>query len=72
MRTGTNIVLLGGITINTPEGTAEYFLPKKFAIVDNVGKVKVDLLDELLAAKAPLPKQYRNKWKPSLDVGHTK
>ena len=71
MRTGTNIVLLGGITINTPEGTAEYFLPKKFAIVDNVGKVKVDLLDELLAAKAPLPKQYRNKWKPSLDVGHT-
>ena len=71
IRGGKNIVLLGGVTINTPEGTAEYFLPKKFAVVDSVGKVKVDLLDELLAAKAPLPKQYRNKWKPSLDVGHT-
>lgn len=53
------IVLLGGVTINTPEGTPEYFLPKKFQIFTkgdegNCDPVMLeDRLDELLATQAP-------------------
>mmetsp|Transcript_3928 Transcript_3928/g.6175 ORF Transcript_3928/g.6175 Transcript_3928/m.6175 type:complete len:321 (+) Transcript_3928:146-1108(+) len=47
------IALLGGITINTPEGIPEYFLPKKFGIYQN-GKLIQNLLDPLLAARAPI------------------
>jgi len=46
---GVEIALLGGVMINTPEGTPEYFLPKKFSIVDNKGTVTEDLLTELIA-----------------------
>ena len=69
IRGGKNIVLLGGVTINTPEGTAEYFLPKKFAVVDSVGKVKVDLLENLMAAEAPLPTAFKRR-KPVLDIAY--
>jgi len=38
------IALVGGIQINTPEGTAEYFLPKRFDLLNNKGEVVEDLL----------------------------
>jgi len=47
------IALLGGITINTPEGTSEYFLPKKFHLVNKKGEVVGDMLSELLEAECP-------------------
>lgn len=55
IREDTKIAFLGGITINTPEGSAEYFLPKKFVVMDNKGTVLADLLGELLAVKAIVP-----------------
>lgn len=55
IREDSKIAFLGGIIINTPEGSAEYFLPKKFVIMDNKGNVIDDLLEELLAVKAPVP-----------------
>ena len=55
IREDSKIAFLGGITINTPEGSAEYFLPKKFVVMDNKGTVVDDLLEELLAAKAIVP-----------------
>mmetsp|Transcript_28592 Transcript_28592/g.43751 ORF Transcript_28592/g.43751 Transcript_28592/m.43751 type:complete len:324 (-) Transcript_28592:1637-2608(-) len=45
---GTKIALLGGIQVNTPEGTPEYFLPKKFSILNHSGEVKEDMLQELM------------------------
>jgi len=45
---GVEIALLGGVQVNTPEGTPEYFLPKKFTIVNNKGIVAEDLLTELI------------------------
>ena len=47
------IALLGGVTINTPEGTSEYFLPKKFHLVNKKGEVVDDMLSELLEAECP-------------------
>jgi len=44
------IAILGGIQINTPNGTSEYFLPKVFEIRDNKGKVVVDLLSSFAYA----------------------
>lgn len=44
---GTKIALLGGVQINTPEGTPDYFLPKKFSLMNNKGEVKDDLLQTL-------------------------
>lgn len=41
------IALLGGIQINTPEGVEEYFLPKKFQLLDNKADVIEDLLPQL-------------------------
>lgn len=38
------IALLGGIQINTPHGTSEYFLPKVFEIRSNKGDLIVDLM----------------------------
>jgi len=38
------IALLGGIQINTPEGTSEYFLPKVFEIRSNKGDLVADLM----------------------------
>lgn len=38
------IAILGGIQINTPCGTSEYFLPKTFEIWNNEGKKLVDLM----------------------------
>lgn len=41
------IALLGGIQINTPDGVAEYFLPKKFQLLNNKGELVSDLLADL-------------------------
>mmetsp|Transcript_25616 Transcript_25616/g.38034 ORF Transcript_25616/g.38034 Transcript_25616/m.38034 type:complete len:277 (-) Transcript_25616:90-920(-) len=38
------IAILGGIQINTPTGTSEYFLPKVFEIRDNKGERVADLM----------------------------
>lgn len=38
------IAMLGGIQINTPPGTSEYFLPKVFEIRNNKGEKVADLL----------------------------
>lgn len=38
------IALLGGIQINTPHGTSEYFLPKVFEILSNKGEKVADLM----------------------------
>lgn len=45
---GTNIALLGGIQINTPEGTPEYFLPKKFNLINHEGEIQEDMLAALI------------------------
>ena len=45
---GTKIALLGGIQVNTPEGTPEYFLPKSFALLNSDGTMMEDLLDDLI------------------------
>jgi hypothetical protein len=42
------IALLGGIQINTPSGTHEYFLPKVFEIRNNKGEKVKDLMKFLL------------------------
>lgn len=41
------IALLGGVQINTPEKTREYFLPKRFEIRNNKGEVVAELLPRL-------------------------
>lgn len=41
------IALLGGIQINTPAGTSEYFLPKVFVVLNNKGEQVADLIKEL-------------------------
>ena len=46
--TGTKIALLGGIQINSGEGLPDYFLAKKFQMLDSKGKVLQDLLSNLL------------------------
>lgn len=45
--TGTKIALLGGIQINAGEGLPDYFLPKKFQLLDSKGKLLEDLLASL-------------------------
>jgi hypothetical protein len=45
---GTKIALLGGIQVNTPEGTPEYFMPKQFHLLDSNGVVQKDLIQELV------------------------
>jgi len=42
------VALLGGVQVNTPEGTPEYFLPKKFQILNHKGEVVEDLLQSLI------------------------
>lgn len=44
------IALLGGIQINTPLGTGEYFLPKVFEIRNNKGEKIADLMDSFASA----------------------
>jgi hypothetical protein len=39
------IAMLGGIQINTPAGTKEYFLPKVFEIRNNKGEKVADLME---------------------------
>ena len=45
---GTKIALLGGVQVNTPEGTPEYFLPKKFTLLNSKGEVLEDLIGALI------------------------
>lgn len=44
----SKIALLGGIQINTPKGTPDYFVPIRFDILDNRGNVLADLSEKLL------------------------
>jgi len=44
------IALLGGIQINTPQGTGEYFLPKVFEIRNNKGEKIADLMASFASA----------------------
>lgn len=48
LKEGCKLALVGGIQINTPEGTPEYFLPKRFELLNHKGEV-VDgnMLEEL-------------------------
>lgn len=41
------IAVLGGIQINTPEGTSDYFKPMSFEVFDNSGKLVSDLTGKL-------------------------
>jgi hypothetical protein len=41
------IAILGGIQINTPKGTSDYFKPMSFEIYDNTGKLIEDLTNQL-------------------------
>lgn len=45
---GTSLAILGGVQVNTPEGTPDYFLPKSFKLCDNKGDTVEDLLGELM------------------------
>lgn len=45
---GTSLAILGGVQVNTPVGTPDYFLPKTFNLCDSNGEVVEDLLDELM------------------------
>ena len=45
---GTKIALLGGVQVNTPEGTPEYFMPKQFHLLDSNGVVKKNLIEKLV------------------------
>ena len=46
--TGTKIALLGGIQINAGEGLPDYFLAKKFQLLDSKGELSQDLLTNLM------------------------
>ena len=41
------IAVLGGIQINTPEGTSDYFKPMSFEVYDNSGKLLEDMTSKL-------------------------
>lgn len=45
---GTKIALLGGIQVQTPDGTPDYFLPKQFNLLNHEGAVEEDLIDDLV------------------------
>ena len=47
LKEGCKLALVGGVQINTPEGTPEYFLPKRFELINHDGKVVEDMLEEL-------------------------
>jgi hypothetical protein len=54
---GTKVAILGGIQVNTPEGTADYFLPKRFTLCDSNGQVMEDLLQPLINEGSVDPKE---------------
>lgn len=41
------IAVLGGIQVNTPSGTSDYFKPMSFELYDNSGKLLEDLIESL-------------------------
>jgi len=47
------IAILGGVQINTPEGTSEYFLPKVFEIRDNKGALVIDMIQDIHIENIP-------------------
>ena len=55
--TGTKIALLGGIQINSGEGLPDYFLAKKFQLLDSKGKLLQDLLSNLMDEGAKDPRE---------------
>ena len=53
---GTQIAVLGGIQVNTPEGTPDYYLPKRFNLCNSDGEVVEDLLEPLISEGHKDPK----------------
>jgi Limiting CO2-inducible proteins B/C beta carbonyic anhydrases len=47
LKVGCTLAVVGGIQINTPEGTSEYFVPLRFSLYNHHGQVVEDLLSEL-------------------------
>jgi hypothetical protein len=47
LKPGQKLAVIGGVQVNTPEGTAEYFLPKRFELMNHTGQVEEDMLEEL-------------------------
>jgi Limiting CO2-inducible proteins B/C beta carbonyic anhydrases len=48
LKVGCTLAVVGGIQINTPEGTSEYFVPLRFSLYNHNGEVvEEDLLSEL-------------------------
>lgn len=45
---GAKVAILGGVQVNTPEGTPDYFLPKRFNLHDSKGNVVENMLEELI------------------------
>jgi hypothetical protein len=45
---GTKIAILGGVQVNTPTGTPDYFMPKRFTICNSNGEILEDLLQALI------------------------
>jgi len=61
------IALLGGIQINTPVGTSDYFLPKVFELRNNKSEVVANLISSLALSKSlpvELPEAKRRKQSP--------
>lgn len=46
LKEGCKLALVGGIQINTPEGTSEYFEPKRFILLNHKGELVEDMLEE--------------------------
>lgn len=59
--TGARIALLGGVQVNAPEGLPNYFLPKKFHLLDNKGQLLEDLLDKMVTEGKKDPRIRLNK-----------
>lgn len=45
---GVKVAILGGVQVNTPEGTPDYFLPKRFSLCNSKGGIVEDLLEALI------------------------
>ena len=47
------VAVLGGIQVNTPPGSSDYFLPLSFEVFDNKGTMIEDLGSAIEAGKKP-------------------
>jgi hypothetical protein len=54
---GTKVAIIGGVQVNTPEGTPDYFLPKRFDLCNSNGELVEDLLQSLIDEGHKDPKE---------------